>query len=133
MKKLSELYQKGMEYPILVLIILLPFNGLLSTFFRYKLGFDNFWIYKDILILISIFFGLIIAYKKKELHRLLSTVNILSALFIVWMLLSILWAPDQSVLRFATGIKYSFIFLGAYLAGNLIYLFSNKKLLFIFC
>jgi hypothetical protein len=112
MSKHLGLYQRIVEYPIIALIILLPFNGLISTYTRYKLGIENFWIYKDALILITLLAGIWYFWKK-----LLKPIPLLIGVFSLFMILSILWAPDNSLIRLVVGAKYNFIFLSAFIAG----------------
>lgn len=123
---LKLFYQKTVEFLALLLVFVLPFNGLISTITRYKLGWGNFWIYKDLIVITLIVINSIafmVGYK--TLRKRLSIIHLLIILFGIWTMASIIWAPDQSFFRLAVGLKYNFMFLLAFFAGSSCWLMSE--------
>ena len=114
--KLNLYYQKLIKYPLFALVILLPFNGLISTFTRFELGISNFWIYKDLLLAFIIICT--VKYWAKYIH---SKIAIVIILYLTLCIASIFWAPDSSLLRLVSGIKYSSLFLISFVGGIVAY------------
>lgn len=95
------------------LVFLLPFHALLSTIFRYKLGFDGFWIWKEVLLLIM-FIGVL---SLKRFKNYKNCISLLVILYAAYMLVSALWAPDLSLNRLLLGTKYDLLFFFALFVG----------------
>ncbi len=100
-----------------ILLFLLPFHAVLATFLRFEVGLENAWLWKELLLILLFIINLGFQELKDLKSAFSNKLSLLIVGYSVFLAISVLWAPDISLMRLFLGAKYDVFLFVALFAG----------------
>jgi O-antigen ligase len=106
-----------MKYIAYILLFFLPFHAFLSNYVRFVLRADNFWLWKELFLLVVLVLNLGYKEMSKLKNAYLNWFTFLVVAYGLFIAASSLWAPGSGIGRIFVGAKFDYLFFIALFAG----------------
>ena len=105
------------KYLAYILLFFLPFHAFLSNYFRFEMGLDNFWLWKELFLVVILVLNLGYKEMSKLKNAYFNWFSLLVILYGVLIAVSSLWAPGNGLGRILVGAKFDYLLFLALFTG----------------